>query len=311
MDPANSRLCGSNGALCAIRKLTIVAITAGVVAACGTTETVNRASQFATAGINYADALPPLYDQSFDASVTAGSIQLEQARRRLDPATRLSELRDQDKLLDERRQLLWSLKQRTILLRSYFIAIKNLAEADEAAGISDAARNTIDRLQALRPSAEELTIGGRPVRDLVGPVVNFAVGAYKSKALRDEFQARASTVERELALQKAIVRLLSEQLASDIAFRIEVDEQRPLAESFASPGNPNAPLPATWRAQRLASFHRTIQVESLEAAVKAADNVHQSWIALVEGVLGGPSVALLIQDVEELVRLAQALRTKS
>jgi hypothetical protein len=309
MGPANARS-GFKHALDAVGRVAIVAIAAAALAACGTAETVNRASQFANAGIAYAEALPPLYDESFNASVTANSIELEQARKDLDPLARVTELGAHDKLLRERRQILQSLKVRTLLLRSYFVSVRTLAEADDAAGISDAARATVDHLKALRPAAEELSIGGRPVRELIGPVVNFGIGAYKSRALRDEFQARGSAIERELALQKALVQALSEQLAADKALQVQVDELRPLAEAYAGRGNPNAPLPANWRAQRLASFHRTIETDTLDAAAKAADTVHQSWIALVEGALSGPSVALLIQDVEELVRLAKALRAK-
>ena len=307
MGPANAR-CRFTHALCTIRRLALVAVAAVALAACGTTETVNRASQFANAGIAYTEALPPLYDESFNAAVTADSIDLARSRGAIrDALTRATELDAHDELLRERRQILQSLKVRTLLLRSYFVSIKTLAEADDAAGISDAARGTVDSLKKLRPAAEDLSIGGRPVRDLIGPAVNFGVGAYKSKALREEFQARGSAIERELALQKALVRVLAEQINEDVALQIKADEQRPIAEAFA---NANAPLPANWRAQRLAAFHRTMQIESLDSAVKAADNVHQSWIALVEGVLSGPSVALLIQDVEELVRLAKALRAK-
>jgi hypothetical protein len=282
-----------------------------LLSACGTTETVNHASRFATAGIGYADSLPPVYGESFDAAVTAGSVELEQARRRLDPQTRLAQLREQDKLLEEQQQLLRALHQRSLLLRSYFIAIKTLAEADDATAITQSAHNTVARLQALRPAPGELTIAGRPVSELVGPAVNFGVAAYKGKALREELQARAPAIERELALQKAILRALADQMAADIALQVEIDERRPLAEAYASPANPDAPLPSTWRAQRLASFHRAIRLESIEVAAKAADNMHQSWIALAEGVLSGPSVDLLIQDVENLIQLAQALKGNS
>lgn len=73
MGPANAR-CGFKHALCTARQLALIIVTAATLAACGTTETVNRASQFANAGIAYAEALPPLFDEFFNATVTADSI---------------------------------------------------------------------------------------------------------------------------------------------------------------------------------------------------------------------------------------------
>jgi hypothetical protein len=294
------------------RELAALIVTIGL-AACGSTETTNRAATFASAGIEFTDSVPTFYDQSFEAAVVAGSIVLEKNRPLLSAAERRKALHEQDEGLEglrERYETLAALKQHALLLRTYFIALKGLVDSDDAPGITDSTKSIVNRIVSIKPAIKDLSILGTSVESVIAPAVRIVVGAYKASALRREFEERGATIERELALQTAVLSLLRDQAAADLELQIEFDERRPLENAYVSPANPSVGLPATWRQQRIAMFRRGAILPAADRATKAAETLHQSWISLVRGTAGGPSLAVLIKDIEEFISLVDSARAK-
>lgn len=267
---------------------------------CGSTASVNQAGRLADAGIAYADAVPTFYDESFALAGAADSLVLEQNRNLLMPDERIDALTRSDTLLSERLQILRDLKAHARALRAYFVALKSLIGSEGAGQISEATKGLIDRLGKLHEPIAAATIGDRAVSEFVDPVVSLAVAAYQSRALHEELEARAETVERELALQKAAINALGEQMLADWDLQVQIEERNPLQFEFAEDG----PLPPDWSERRIASLKKTAHLATLEVAAKAAENLHQSWIAFAEGRVGEGSLLLLIRDIEELVQLA-------
>lgn len=281
------------------------------LAACGTTETLNRASTFANAGIEFTDKVPAFYDQAFDLAVIAGSISLEKNRARLPRDNRIEALKQQDTLLQERYQTLTALKQHALFLRSYFIALKGLVDSDDAQGITDATKGIVGKIGKIEPAVKDLKILGAPVESAISPAVTMIVGAYKASALRREFTERGPAIERELALHNAAFALLRDQIKSDLDLQIEVDERRPIEDAYIGPvGNPATTLPGNWRQQRIAMFRRSAAIPAADNATKASETLHQSWISLVRGTADGPTLAILVKDIEEFVSLVEAARAK-
>lgn len=277
-----------------------------VLCACSATSKVAPADAFANAGIAYADAVPSVYDESFVLAVTADSLVLRQIHKDLTPEQRADMLSQRDEPLEKRLKLLRRLKQHALALRAYFIALKSITQSDAAAGITEATQGLLNRMAVLKPEIVETTVFGSPIGDLIGPAVELGVGAYQNVVLKRELEARGPAIERELELQRAALAVISEQMIADRDLQIQVEERNPLVFEFAKDGS----LPKDWSDRRIAAFRRTIEINSLDAAARSADNLHQSWIALVEGRLGDGGLILLLDDVEQLVRLAATLSAK-
>jgi hypothetical protein len=274
------------------------------LAACGSAGTIERADIFATAGIAYTDAVPTVINQSFEIAVTANSLQLEMNRESLSVESRLDELERFDRQFEQRLSILRDLKRHAGILRTYFAALRSLAQSDAATGITDVTTGLVEKLEKLRPEIAGVQIGGFEVSEFIAPAVSFAVGAYKNAAIRRELEAHGEIIERELALQEAALRALTEQMITDKDLEIQITERNPIIEDFAGSGS----LPANWTERRIAAYRRTIEIDSLKAAQKAAANLHQAWVALSENRLDEGGILLLLQDVEELVDLARSLK---
>lgn len=275
-----------------------------VLAGCGTTATVGQAGRVADAGIAYADSMPALFDESFRLAATADSLTLAENRGLLTAEERGTDLAIHDELLTERLKLLRDLKAHALVLRSYFVALKALAETDVSGEVAQATRSLAERLGKLHAPIATATIGGQPVGDLIDPVVNVAVAAYQNIALRRELDARAGAIERELALQKAAIQAIGEQMLADWDLQIQIQERNPLFMTFIE----DRPLPDNWTERRIAALIRVARFEPLNTAEKAIENLHQSWIAFAEGRLGDGGLALLLRDIEDLVQLAVKLK---
>lgn len=139
-----------------------------------------------------------------------------------------------------------------------------------------------------------------------GPWVKLGVAAYQNAVLRRELEERGEAVERELELQRAALTAISEQMLADKDLQIQVEDRNPLFADYLGEGT----LPSNWSERRITAFRRTAEFESLNAAAKAAGNLHESWIAFVENRLDASSLLLLIRDIEELVQLAEKIRAR-
>lgn len=277
------------------------------LAGCGATATINQAGHFADAGIAYADAVPAFYDESFVYAATANSLILAQTRDDLPAAERGETLGTHDAELSERLTILRDLKAHAATLRAYFIALKALAQTDAGGEISDATQGLVDRLGKLSPTISGANIGGTPIADFIQPAVSLAVAAYQSAALRHEVEERGAAIERELALQEAAVAAIGEQMLADWDLQVQIEQRNPLTRAFIS----DAPLPGNWSDRRIELLRLSANIDSFNAASKAADSLHQSWIAFAEGRLGEDGLLLLLRDVEELVQLATKLKAQT
>ncbi len=267
--------------------------------ACSATSKVDKADSLASAGINFAESLPAFIDESFALAVAANSLTLKLARDPLTEGERIDRLQANDVVLTERLAILRDLKRHAQLLRSYFIAVRAITQTDAASGLTDQTGNIVTRLGELSPAIRDASIGGTAIDDLVEPAVELAVASYQNAVLKRELEARAETIERELALQQALLSALREQMIANRDLQVQIEERNPLFEEFVTSND----LPDDWSDRRLAAFERTISFESYDVAAKAASDLHQNWIAFAEDRLDESALLLLVQDIEMLVAL--------
>jgi len=278
------------------------------LSACGDARMSEHAGRLATAGIAFTDALPALYDESFRLAVAADSADLIDSRTGAAPSARQAAIEARDDLLKVRLASLDELKRHAILLRSYFLALSGLAGTDDAEGITTAAKSLLDRMAGLDKSLEKAKIGDAPLKNYVDPIVKFGMKTYRDAALRREFEERGSAISRELWLQRVAVEWLSAEMRKNAALISKLDELGPLRAAYAGADKPDAALPGTWREERLAALSRKPKIEQIASATKAVEALYQTWSQLIAGQSGETNISLLIQDVQELIAFAQALR---
>ena len=144
----------------------------------------------------------------------------------------------------------------------------------------------------------DVSVGG-----LVEPATAIVVASFKYAALRREFEARGATIERELALQEALVIALAGQVRADwevVSARFRNDE---VLEPYVSAGR----LPKTWPARRLRSLREPAGVEAARATEQAIRSLRKAYVAAMEGRLDAVRAAELVTTVEGFVELASRL----
>jgi hypothetical protein len=276
------------------------------LAACAT-QRIEKAGQVANAGVAFADAVPAVLDESFVLSVAANSSVLAADQPRLTPAQRETDLTTHDQALKAQLPILHDLKTHARLLRSYFIALGAIVSSDATTGISAATGKIVSELSKAGVDLSKKQVGGFPISDAIQPAIDFAVATYQNAVLSNELRERGHTIERELELQRAALSLIGEQMRADADARIEHELRKPVFTDYVNA----TPLPSDWTERRIAAFRQTADLDSLNKAVAAAENLHNSWIAFAQDRLDEASLLQLLKDIDELVAMADQMQSKS
>lgn len=274
-----------------------------VAAGCTATTDSARLDAVAKAGIAYAGKVAPMLDRAFVLAATVDSGALVEARGALSAEQRRDRLQEFDALMTERLKEYAAAKRHNDLLTSYFLALRTLLERDAPKGIGNAARRLTAELGKLSPRLKKARMGDVSVSGLVEPVAGIAVASFKSTVLRRELEARAGTIERELALQEAFVTALARQVRADrqvLAARFRNDE---VMEPYVSASK----LPKTWPARRLRSLRDTADVDAAQAAEQAIRSLRKAYVAALEGRLNYAQAAELATTVEGFTELVSRL----
>lgn len=272
-------------------------------AGCASSTDTARLDEVARAGIAYADKIPPLLDRAFALTVGVDSGALVEARRDLPEDRRRQVLHDFDAAMAGRLAEYAAAKRHNALLRSYFVALRTLLEPDGPKGIGNAAKRLTAALGKLSPRLRKAHMGDVSVSGLVEPAAGIAVASFRSEALRRELEARGESIERELALQEALVTALARQIRADrevLSARFRNDE---VLEPFVSA----ARLPKTWPARRLRSLRENGDVEAARAAEQAIRSLRNAYVEALEGRLDAARAAELATTVEGFVELVSRL----
>lgn len=285
-----------------LARCTLVAGLVGAASGCATTRArVDQFEAFAVTGVQFADAVPEVLDESFEATVRTSSVVLIQARPALDQDDRLGELAKEDSLLARRLAILTDLKVHARALRGYFISLQGLARTDaESSGLTDVTADLLARLGDLSPTIRTASVGGVEVGELISPAVQFTVGRFQSATLEEELRRHAPAIERELALHQAALQAVADAMRADLEAQGTADDRDRIHLPYARSGT----LPGNWSQRRLDSFRRQSRLSSVDAAARAAETLRASFVALVEGRLGGALLGALVEDVTSILAFA-------
>ena len=278
-------------------------VLASLATGCTVATDTGRLAAVADAGIAYADKVPPLLERAYELAAAVDSAALVVARNGLSAEQRRDRLREFDVAMTERLKEYVAAERHNELLRSYFLALRIVLKPDGPKEIGAAAKRLTAALGKLSPRLKKARMGDVSVSGLIEPAAHIAVASFRSAALRRELEARGATIERELAVQQALVSALARQVRADqevLSARFRDDE---VVEPYVSA----ARLPRTWPARRLRSLRGAGDVEAARAAEQAIRSLRQAYVAALEGRLDSTRAAELATTVEGFVELVSRL----
>lgn len=262
-----------------------------------------RLDTVARTAIAYTAKVPPLLDRAFEAAAAVDSRALAEARDGLSEEQRREALQRFDAVMADRLKDYDAAKRHSDLLRAYFVALRALLDSDAPRASGTAAKRLTAALGKLSPGLKQARMGDFSVSGLVEPAVTVTVASFRSAALRRELEARGAAIERELALQEALVGVVARQLRAD---------QEVLSAGFrddevSAPYVSAKRLPRSWPARRLKSLREPVDVEAAAAAEQTVRALRQAYVAAVEGRLDAGRAAELATTVEGFVELVARL----
>ena len=237
---------------------------------------------FANSGVLFTNEVPKVYDYAYRSEVNMDSAKLIEDRER---AIKLGSsgvdladtLKDRNQLFLDRLEQFNLMKKHALLLRSYFVALANLAagEVPEKAGIS--ASNIASQLKGLEPKIANIKIEGRAVTSLLQPVTEFAIAAFQNRQLKEHLEEHGKSVFDAIGLQKEMFLLLRD---------IELDQdkegwRRRENVELAKPLNDlKTGLPANWADQRVSLLTISPSETPITAAIQAAEELQNNLKSL-------------------------------
>lgn len=275
------------------------------LAAGGCTATLDtvRLDAVARTGIAYTAKVPPLLDRAFEAAAAVDSRVLAEARDALSEEQRREALQRFDAAMAERLKDYNAAKRHNDLLRLYFVALRALLESDGPKASGAAAKRLTAALGKLSPGLKKARMGDVSVSGLMEPAVTVTVASFRSAALRRELEARGAAIERELALQEALVGAVARQVRADREILSAGFRNDEVLAPYVSAKR----LPRTWPARRLKSLREPAEVEAAVVAEQAVRALRQAYVAAVEGRLDASRAAELATTVEGFVELVSRL----
>jgi hypothetical protein len=273
-----------------------------VLCACGTTARVNRFREFARAGEAYADAADRVYREAGDVAVDTDSALLTRLRERLPEEERAGIVLEHNELIRERLALLEDLRRHARLLQSYFRSLAALAESEGPSAIGEAAGRVVGELEQLGNGVRSRFDQTRLEAFSAG-AVTLVMAKVRSAELERELEAHAPLIERHLDLHEAALRVLAEQMRTDLQAMLQMRESSDVVRPYAS-----GALPAGWTGERRRLLTLGRSLETVDAAADAARDLRVSFLALLENRYDVADLELFLEDLGELVSLVETLR---
>ena len=268
------------------------------VAGCTVPTGTSQFDALADMGVAYADGVPAFLNEAFEIAVIVDSETLVEVRDGLSKADRQTSLDEFDRMMEERLVTYADINRHTRLLKAYFLAFQSLSKLDAMPGIHKAAKGITNELGKISPGLKDLKIGSASVKNLIEPSVHIVVGSFQSTALRREFEARGKLIERELALQQALVQVITEQIRADQDNRLS----RYCRDHVIEPYVGTSKLRQDWPKRRLRCLRSKIDMNTAQAAQAAIHSLRTAYIAAAENHLDYSKVADLVATVQQFVK---------
>jgi len=289
------------------RNAAFLLIAAFVLSSCAGAQRADHATQFANEGVKFTRTLPQFYDEYFRLAINADSATL--ASTRDEPgitSTELSaRLKQADDDLERTSAIVQGLKEHADLLHEYFQAILRLTDESVGGGVGESTQTLVNGIIMARGELAAAIPYGVPVNQIAKPVGNFVVVSLKNRALKRELEEHGETIDRELAVQEAILQKLARNMASHAEAWTTVAFVNPVYEQFR---DPKKPLGRGWYSKRRKYLTTEQVIDSAQEAEAAMKELRKAWRELAQGGPDASTMAQLIRRVQATIALVNALK---
>lgn len=283
-------------------------IAAGLLAACAASGCASARltsfHDFSTAGVNYVKAADRVLNDAGTAAIRSDTAVLIAARPVLSEDERRERIITANELLRDRLRILEDIRRHGRLLQEYFEALAALADSKAPASASAAAQSAFKGLSGLSESIRSARIGQTTIGKLVPVVVEPVVAGFKAGALEHELRQRAGTIANELALQQAALQAITGMLTVDVRAQMNLEESQQVVAPYAR----DAALARSWADARERLLETSAALANADAAARAAGALRQAFTALVEHRFDAAALQALLDDIDGVVDVAEAVK---
>jgi hypothetical protein len=257
-------------------------------------------ARFAQAGTTYSAAVDRLLVTAAQTGIDANSERLLQ-----DDGLSNQNIPNYEKLTnvdEERLRIVGRLRTHARLLSQYFQSLNELATSDTP----QRAQLSVERIaEGLNKIGTELR--GSPLvadSNAFGAVTKLAVGFAIRAALKEEFNKRNETIQRELKTQEELLNILSSGIQRDLETIRATTEQRLVIDPLIAV-TPIA-KPDEWISNRRRILFSSQTVAELGTASQAARELRVVFEDMVGGKLDLARVNTLLIDLNSILSVAEA-----
>ncbi len=284
-------------------KLQIVLLCILLVAGCATSH-LDQFQKFVEGSDTYAKAVNTVATQAGETAIEFDSQSLIRRRNKLSSQSlRESILNQQNDDMKNYLSLLKNLQSQTQILQDYFKALNALATTSST-GAGQAAENLVVKLGDLDVRIKNAKVGDMEVSKFTGAVTNIIVANFRNWALQRELRTRAPFIERQLDLQQAAFKAISEAMKTDLQGLLNYKMTDTVIKPFV---NVNADLPGGWAEARKNALMEAPAVTVVENASRLAGEMKQSFVALAEGRLNWAEMQAIIKQAQDIITLVQQI----
>ena len=263
---------------------------------------LDQFASFAAAGSQYVQALHKVIEQAGSAMIASDSATLIMARKQAgvgDPST----VRQDDQMLETYLDNLQKIDAHASLLGSYFEAIAKLTNGKAASDTATAASGLLDSINSFNPEIEKATFAEKSVKDYVKSGTNLVVTHFEVRALDEQLQKAAPTIDQALTLQEAAVNAIADQMKAALGASLEVRESTDVIEPYVSGPPPN------WNSSRESYLRAKVTIDSVDQAKAAIGKLHAAFRQLAENRNASIDLSSLLNDINKMVGYASALES--
>jgi len=238
-------------------------------------ERLKQYSLLASVGSAYAAAFP-----AFSTAVGSSFITInndlairEHPLAASDPERAKTKILQQDADIKTYLATLNRLNAQVKILGAYFDALGRLAGTKSSDQTVTSANGLVEQISSLNTTLGATKLpNSKTLDELAGPFAKIVVAHFQVKALDENLDRHAQVIDRALALQNAVVEVMSKQLALDLKGDDQIRETILVVDPYKQ-----KELSKTWAADRAAYVQSSVSIESADAAQQAITKLRSTF----------------------------------
>lgn len=251
---------------------------------------------------SYGTASQVILEDAGQAATWADSLIIEKAGGALKPEERRRYIIGENEALGNRMLLLQKIGQHAKLLQTCLETLAALDDSKPSSTPDPATTCEYRSIYNLGRTIEDASFGFVKVKDQVPPAPNFSVHGFKVTALENVLKERSQEIERQMALQQAAMKLVVDNLQTDLTVVRNIEESK-MNESLAGAGKLPKGLPD--RREKILGI--ILAISSVETAAESAARLRESFVAVVENRLNKASITQLDSTINSVLDSARKI----